>query len=240
VPLADFRRQWTLALPDDPSQIAVSTDGLTAAIAGPTSVYLVNLAGPKVGAELGRSAYGQLRFLNNGSTLIAADLTHRQLSLYRASDGRLITHLPLAVRPDNLCFNSDGGQLFVTGEGMDAVVTVYPFNTPMVGDTVLAGHVPGAMGASQSLLFVASPGSGDVSILSVATHKVIGVVQVGTDPGFIAVTPDDEYALVLNRQSGDVAVLRVPTITPNRFKSVALLTVIPVGSRPVSADFRAV
>jgi hypothetical protein len=56
----------------------------------------------------------------------------------------------------------------------------------------------------------------------------------------VAVTQDDQFALVLNRKSGDMAVLRVGSITPNRLKKAALLTVIPVGSRPVSADVRGV
>ena len=59
---------------------------------------------------------------DNEKTLFAADLGRRLLSVYDVGSARLITHLPLAVRPDNLCFNHDGGQLFVTGEGMDAVV----------------------------------------------------------------------------------------------------------------------
>jgi DNA-binding beta-propeller fold protein YncE len=161
--------------------------------------------------------------------------------------GGLITHLPLAVRPDHLCTNldpgrraTDGGQLFVTGEGMDAVVVVYPYHTPEVAETVLAGHAPGPMAASLAYLFVASPGSGDVNILEINSRKVVAVASVGADPGFITVTPDDQYALVLNRSSGDVAVLRVGAITKNRNRRASLLTVIPVGSRPVSAAVRAV
>jgi DNA-binding beta-propeller fold protein YncE len=90
------------------------------------------------------------------------------------------------------------------------------------------------------LLFVASPRSGGLSILEINSRKVIAVVSVGADPGFILVTPDDQYALVLNRQSGDVSVLRVGAITKNRDRRASLLTVIPVGSRPVSAAVRAV
>ena len=51
-------------------------------------------------------------------------------------------NLPLAVRPEHICFNADGGQVFVTGGGMDAVVVVYPYYTPQIGQTVLAGHSP--------------------------------------------------------------------------------------------------
>jgi YVTN family beta-propeller protein len=97
------------------------------------------------------------------------------------------------------------------------------------------------MAASDQYLFVASPQSGDVSILDIGTQKVIGVQHVGSDPGFIVVTPGDQYALVLNRKSGDVAVLR-GEVAPNRYKERRgkLLTVIPVGSKPVSAAVRGV
>ena len=113
-----------------------------------------------------------------------------------------------------------------------------------VGETVLAGRAPGPMAVSESFLFLASPQSGDLSILNIANRKVIAVVAVGSDPGCIAVTPDDQFALVLNRKSGDVAVIRVGGVTETerarRFKMASLLTVIPVGSRPVSAAFRGV
>jgi DNA-binding beta-propeller fold protein YncE len=64
------------------------------------------------------------------------------------------------------------------------------------------------------------------------------VVETGSDPGYVAITPAEEYALVLNRKSGDVAVLDLRRIRRN--KSAGLLTVIPVGSRPVSAAVRSV
>ena len=70
------------------------------------------------------------------------------LSIFDVPSRRLVVNLPLAVRPDHLCFKADGGQVFVTGEGMDAVVVVYPYYTPQIGETVLAGHSPGAMAAS--------------------------------------------------------------------------------------------
>ena len=240
VALDTFRVAARVPLPEVAAEFAVTPDGRFAAVSSAESVRLVDLAARQVSPPLGRGDYGVVRFLFDGRTLIAADRGARRLSLYDVASARLITHLPLAVRPDNLCFNYDGGQLFVTGEGMDAVVVVYPYHTPQIAGTTLAGRAPGAMAASESLLFVASAQSGDVSILNIPTRKVIAVVPVGADPGCVAVTPDDQYALVLNRQSGDVAVLRVGTITPNRYKSAAVLTMIPVGSRPVSAAFWAV
>jgi len=238
--LDSFKVDWKLPLGEDPVDFALSSDKKTAAVSSTSRVRLIDLAAGRLRDPAGSGVYGALRFLSDASMLIAANRGDRVLSVYDAATSRLITHLPLVVRPDYLCFNADGGQLFVTGEGADAVVVVYPYHTPQVAETVLAGHAPGPMAASQALLFVASPQAGEVSILQIASRRVIAVVSVGSDPGFVTVTPDDQYALVLNRKSGDVAVLRVGTITKNRDRRAALLTVIPVGSRPVSAVVRAV
>ena len=249
IALDRFAVDWKLPLMEDPHDFAFSPDGKTAAVSGGPTVRMIDLIAKLVGPALGPEAdIGAVRFLSDSKTLIAANRGDRLLSLYDVASSKLIANLPLAVRPDNLCFNlstdggTDGGQLFVTGEGLDGVVTVFPYHVPEVFETVLAGRAPGAMAASDSFLFVASPESGNVSILNISTRRVIAVVSVGSDPGFIAVTPDDQYALVLNRRSGDVAVLRVGAIAPVRYKekAAALLTVIPIGSRPVSAAVRAV
>jgi DNA-binding beta-propeller fold protein YncE len=240
IALDTLQMEWRLSLPRDPVDFALATDGKTAAVSFTNGVRLVDLASRKVLPPAGEGDFGSVRFLADSRTLIAADRGERRLSMYDVPTGRLITHLALAVRPDNLCSNADGGQLFVTGDGMDAVVVVYPYHTPEIAETVLAGHAPGPMAASLAYLFVASPRSGDVNILEINSRKVAAVASVGADPGFIAITPDDQYALVLNRKSGDVAVLRVGAITKNRDRRASLLTVIPVGSRPVSAAVRAV
>lgn len=234
VSLDSFKVEWRIALPEAPTDLAVAAYGKTAAVSAGSTVRLVDLAGPHLGRPLAQGDFGAVRFLSDGRTLIAADRAARLLSLFDVSSSRLITNLPVAVRPDNLCFNRDGGQLFITGEGLDGVVVVYPYHTPEVAETKQAGHAPQAMAASASFLFVASPQSGDVTVLNVDTRKFIKLIPVGGDPGFITVTPDDQYVLVLNRKSGDMAVLLVGAQT------VSLRTMIPVGSRPVSADVRGV
>ncbi len=185
-------------------------------------------------------AIGSVRFRSDGRALIVSHTSERMLTLLQIPEGRVIVHLPLAVTPRNLCFNQDGGQLFITGEGRDAVVVVYPHHVPQVAETALAGRAPGAMGASSQLLFVASPLTGDVSIFNIRTRKVIAVAAVGAEPCFIAVTPNDQYALVLNRKSGDMAVIRLEAIKSNTAKSAGLFTMIPVGSNPVSMVVRGI
>jgi DNA-binding beta-propeller fold protein YncE len=183
---------------------------------------------------------GALRFRSDGDALLVANLSARMLSVLEAPGGRVITNLPLAVRPDNFCFHPNGGQLFITGEGMDAVVVVYPHYVPQVAETALAGRAPGAMAASDSHLFVTSPTTGDVIAMDVETRRVIAIATVGAEPGAVILTPGSEYALVLNRKSGDMAVILTSAIAPTRRKSIALLNMIPVGSKPVAAVVRSV
>jgi YVTN family beta-propeller protein len=129
---------------------------------------------------------------------------------------------------------------------MDAIVVVYPYHTPQIDKTVLAGHSPSHMAASNltdtspQLLFVANPKSGEVTILDILTRSVVAVTPVGTGPGYIMITPDDRYALVLNEGSGDVAVIRIANIVrtvaqQRRSRKGAIFMMLPVGSKPVSA-----
>ncbi len=132
--------------------------------------------------------------------------------------------------------------MFVTGDGMDAVSIVSPYQTE-VNETVLAGHTPGDMAATSAgpaYLFISNPDAAAVTVISIDNRRVIAQIPVGQRPGQILLTPDDEYALVLNEQSGDVAVIRLLNIrdadlNSRRSRTAPLFTMIPVGSRPVSA-----
>lgn len=240
VALDSLRIEWTLALPDAPFDFDIARDGKTGAVSLASGVRFIDLAARRLGRPVSEGDYGAVRFRNDGLSLIAADRGARRLSIYDTGSQQLVTHLPLALRPDNLCFIPDGGQLFITGEGLDAVVIVYPYHTPEVAETILAGHAPGAMAATGTYVFIANPQAGNVSILTINPPKVFAVVSVGSDPGFVTITPDEQYALVLNRKSGDVAVLRATEIQPHPHRPAPLLTMIPVGSRPVSAAVKSV
>lgn len=181
---------------------------------------------------------GTVRFRSDGVLLLVANLHDRSLTALDVPNLQVVADLPLAMQPDNLCFNSDGGQVFVTGAGMDGVAIVFPYNTLEVEQTVLAGRAPGVMASSESpsYLFVASRNASDVCILDVTTRKMIGIVEVGGLPGHIAITPDSQYALMFDERSGEMAVIHIPAIRGNRLKSGAsLFTSIPVGNQPIDA-----
>lgn len=179
---------------------------------------------------------GAVRFRSDGKAAFAAGLARRQLIVLDVPSRDVMTQLPLAVAPTHFCMNPDGGQLFITGPGRDAVAIAYTYRTE-IAQTSLSGRRPGEMAASSSpdLLFVSNPEAGSVTIFNITSQKVVAVTAVGLDPGPIVITPDQQFALVLNRASGDLAVIRIAAITPGRAKSAPLFTMIPVGPRPAAA-----
>ncbi len=185
---------------------------------------------------------GKLVFRADGQLLLAANLRDRSLTALSVPALEIVAELPLAMRPDNLCFGADGGQLFISGDGMDGIAIVFPYRILQVDQTVLAGRDPGVMAASDApaYLFVASASGSDVCIMDIENRRVVGLVDVAQQPGFIAITPDNQYALVLNEKSGDMAVIHISAIHQNflahRYKTgAALFTMLPVGDRPVHA-----
>lgn len=200
-------------------------------------VAMMNLSTRKVQYELKVGAQtGPIRFLKNGKLLLAGSPADQLLVVFDVATGQRVVELPLSLKPERFCFKQDGGQLFITGAGQDAVAVVYPFQTQVAG-TILAGHEPGAMATSLNpdFLFIANRASGEVTVLDIQTQKVRAVVPVGQDPDYICVTPDNNFALVLNRRSGDMAVIRVDAMAGRRTKAGPLFTMIPVGSMPVAA-----
>jgi DNA-binding beta-propeller fold protein YncE len=240
--LAAFRVDARISLPLAPVDFDLSQYFGKAAVSygAEGSFSLADLASRSVGhpRKLGKEA-GVVRFRLDGRQVLVGSAGERLLSVVDTASQQLVVQLPLAVEPRYFCYNVNGGQLFISGPGMDAVVVVFPYDTQVV-ETVLAGHAPGFLAASPEpeYLFVTNPASGEVTILSIDSRKAIAVTRVGSEPSFVAITPDNQYALVLNRASGDMAVIRIAAITAKRTKTAPLFTMIPVGSRPVSAAVR--
>jgi DNA-binding beta-propeller fold protein YncE len=218
-----------------------SSTGYVAVASSSGSVELIHLAsGQRTRTET--PPLGSIRFRADGKLLLAANLHDRSLLALDVPSLRTVAELPLAMRPDHMCFNYDQGQLFVSGSGMDGVAVVFPYDTLEVDQTLLAGRDPGTMtcSASPAYLFVASRTGSDVCILNIDTRKVVGFVEMGGQPSFITTTPDSQYALVLDQLSGDMGVIRIPAVLTNRSKKLGwarmdspLFTVVSVGNRPV-------
>ena len=196
------------------------------------------------------ASVGPLRYRKDGQLLLVSNYAGRSITALDCEQLDVVAELPTAMKPETLCFSADQGQLFVGGSGMDAVAIVFVYQPMIVEQTVLAGQSPGAMSTSAAppYLFVASKTGPEINILSVTSRKLIAVVQAGPGTRQILITPDDQFALVLNEYSGDLAVIRIPVIEANRLRSglinrtksaASLLTMFPVGDQPVAAAITA-
>ncbi len=204
----------------------------------------VDLLSGKIQLTDAGSPIRRVRFRKDGRQWIAAHRDEKLLTIVDAASGRIVVRLPLAMIPENLCFKADGGELYITGTGSDAVAIVFPYSTE-VAETILGGHTPGVMAclpktkSSPEFLFVTNPKSRQVTIFNIEDRKVAAVVQVGSEPSHVTITPDNTFALVLNRASGDMAIL-TRSVAKKRAFPATLLTVVPVGSKPVDAVVQAV
>lgn len=239
-------RRIRLSAPPDDFDLARETDDGCVVSGRSRSLTLVSLAKAATTRTIVAPVELSIaRFRKDGRQIIAGSQTDRSLTIYDTASGRTVVRLPISVAPRNFCFTDDGGQLYVTGDGMDAVVTVYPYRTE-VAETRLAGHAPAGMAVTEtnpSYLMLANPGADGVTVLDVDSGKLIAVVGVGKEPTSIVITPDRQYALVLNQGSGDMAVIWLRALSGNqaggvrvkRYKSAPLFTMVPVGEGPVSA-----
>ena len=225
----DFDLSETKAAISFPSDAAMAIAGLSSA-----RVERVIPTGPGAGI---------IRFHAAGRQALCGNRGNRTVTIFDVTKGRVVAHLPVAVEPENFCYKaSNDGELYVTGAGMDALVVIYPYQSE-VYETRLTGRSPGAMAASSSpeYLFVANSESGNVTVMDVTTGKMLAAVAVGAEPRYIAVTPDNQYAMALNRRSGDMAVILIPAFVNVRRAKTAptpLFTMIPVGAKPVSLAIR--
>lgn len=230
-----FERDARIALPGEPRDFDLARYEARAAVSLTTgAVCFLDLktgrATPPV--SFGRRA-GVVRFRSDSRLLLVGISDQPVLSILDVPSGEVVVHLPLAILPERFCFKADGGQLFLTGPGADAVVIVYPYRTE-VAETVLAGRSPAEMAVSTNpeYLFVASPPTGDVNILEIETRRVVAAAPVGEGVGPLAVTPDNQYVLALNRRAGALAVIRIPASVGRRRRLASLFTVVPVGPQP--------
>jgi YVTN family beta-propeller protein len=237
VDLPNRRVTARLALAGAPGDLDLN--GTLAAITLPAKNAVVRAFVPAMklagATDVGVSC-GAVRFRRDGRTILAGATAARQIVAVDALSGKFLTRLPLPVSPSRFCFNADGGQMFVTGTGEDALAIVSPFQNE-VAETILAGRTPYGMAVSErrNLLFVTNPGSGDLTILDIETRGLSASVHVGETPGDVLLTPDGEYALVLDQHSGSVSVVRIPTVLGRKVKTNPLFTVFPTAAGACSA-----
>jgi DNA-binding beta-propeller fold protein YncE len=245
VPLDSMRVATRIAVPA-PDSFDISEDGRTAVAAVRTKqLWIAPIPSGTARVVSCTDEPSLVRFRKDGRQVMVASRPARSLSIFDTATGQAVVRLQLPIEPRHISMKPDGGEVFLTGDGMDAVVVVYPYETE-IAETFLAGHAPAGMAVTDlpPYLMVANPQSDTVTVLDFENSgKLVAAVQVGQQPEQIVLTParpgQDQYALVLNQGSGDLAVIRVNTLANSdplrRYQPRPVFTLIPIGEKPVSA-----
>ena len=83
-----------------------------------------------------------------------------------------------------------------------------------------------------SRLYVSNFGSDSVSVYDIDMGRRITTLTAGSRPDALALTPDQNYLLVLDTQAGDVTVIQKRKPRKLEPTEYSLLTLIPVGMQP--------
>jgi YVTN family beta-propeller protein len=126
----------------------------------------------------------------------------------------------------DLAMKPDGGEIFVSNSLSDSVSEIYN-TTDEVADTYMIGADPvfGLVSRDNLLLYVANQRSQEVTVYSIDDGKrVAPSLHVGDGPAAMAFSAAGHLLFVVDRRSGDVAVVRTA--------SQSLFTLLPAGRDP--------
>jgi DNA-binding beta-propeller fold protein YncE len=236
------------ALPGVPSGIDATDDMAAVTTETGNSVIRVSLGmGTGAGAIAGVTALGLragiVRMQQDAGLILIGAADRNEIVTVNTETGAVLARLPLAFTPARFCFNDDGGQMFVTGTSGDQIAIFSPYQSE-VEQTIAAGRTPYGMAVGSSgarnLLFITNRDSGDLTVFDIDTRRLASSIHVGGKPGEVLLTPDGEYALTIDRESGDVAVVRIKTVLdrwanePTAPMVKPVFTIFHTGSGPQS------
>ena len=161
-----------------------------------------------------------------GHQIMVIGLAHSNGSEPRPADVGL-SILDVGQTPVHLALKPDGGEAFVSNYDSDTISELTTSSNEVGGAYLVGTHpVRGLVSADNSLLYVSNFGAGRVIIYGIDDGKRIGEgVKVGEGPDALAFSSSGHLLLVVDAQSGDIAVVR--TANP-----ASLLTLFPAGRAP--------
>ena len=149
-------------------------------------------------------------------------------------DDRVLALLDVGRTPVSLTLKPDGGELMVCNFDSDSISIIETGNDE-VGSSLEIGQHPsrGVVTLDNSRLYVTNFGSNSVAVYDIDLgRRIADRSTVGSRPDGLALTPDQNYLLVLDTQSGDVTVIQKRKARKLEPTEYSLLTLIPVGMQP--------
>jgi YVTN family beta-propeller protein len=139
----------------------------------------------------------------------------------------LLTFLDVGKTPMHIALKPDGGEAFVSNYDSNTISELTTSSNEVGGAYLIGAHpVRGLVSADNSLLYVSDFSAGRVGVYSIDDGKLLGAgVKVGEGPDALAFSASGHFLLVVDAQSGDIAVVR--TANP-----ASMFTLLPAGRAP--------
>ncbi len=205
----------------DPHEVTVSADGTLAFVASPSEgIAVIDLAARK-----------ELRRVNPGARSAPHDVLFADGKLYFTAEGfksigrydppSNTIEWTLGIGQDGthmMVLSRDRNTMFVPNRGSNSVSIIEAISAGPPKWRITAILVPGKtpegidLSADGRELWTATRGDGGVSIIDVASKKVIQTLSLGlTDANRLKLTPDGRLALILDGGTGSLVVLDAPS-----------------------------
>ena len=163
---------------------------------------------------------------SDGRQIMVIGLAHSSAGAPMTADV-LLTLLDVGKTPLQITLKPDGGEAFVSNFDSGTISELTTSSNEVGGAYLVAAHpVRGLVSTDNSLLYVSDFSAGMVTIYSIDDGKRINSVRVGEGPDALAFSASGQFLLVVNAQSGDIAVVRTAA------SPASLLTLFPAGRSP--------
>lgn len=250
VSVIDLRRRrtiGTIGVGEGPAEARISPDGRTLVVSNRISgsVSIVDVHGWRVRASFGGCPQASDTVILPDSSkafvactgtdhVMAIGLSRAQAQLAVEREDHLLALLDVGQSPVHLALKPDGGEIFVSNYGGDTVSEIATGNDD-VGGAYLIGEHPlgGVVSADNATLWVSNEAANTIAAYSIDDGQLIHTVEVGEQPGPLALASNGFLLLALDTGSGDVSVLRTISYKPKGEEvSGSLFTVLPAGKHP--------
>ena len=202
-------RRLTIRLEGGPGQIAVAPDGLAAVVTIPGDEAV-------------------------GDSIGIIDLVHQSLTrtIELKGPGPEVASGEMTFwRPRSATFVPTGEMVLVASEATGTVVFISLDEARVVGSAYSGGEKPQeiVISADGRFALVSNQGSGTVGVINLARRRLEQTIEVGGDPGALALSPDRSKLWVANRGTNSISVIDMAT---------SMVEVeFPCGSYPVDLTF---
>jgi YVTN family beta-propeller protein len=147
---------------------------------------------------------------------------------------RLLDFLDVGQSPINLAMKPDGGEIFVSNFDSDTISEIATGANEVGGASLIGAHPShGIVSSDNSTLWVSNFSANTVGVYAIDDGKRINAVQVGDGPDALAFSSAGHLLLVANSRSGDVAVIRTTSYSPQGPRKIGtLFTMLPAAKHP--------